>query len=245
MKNKLSILLPHKNRAILTLKTIQMYHYWLENQNELEYEIIVADDDSYDSECESLRAYAGRRIVMHSVTRKHTGSQSVIAHNEMVDRCTGNILLISQAETYPANDIFAYFAKNISTRQYFVGACWALSPIATMKALSLPAEKIPELFNTNLIDKWPPRYGEWYQHSEHRNRQLHFATLMHIDDWYKVGGMPREYENSVGKEDVEFLRRVKEKGIQVVSQDNMLFYHQNHYGGLYENGHDGFRKWNV
>lgn len=244
---KLSILLPHKNRAILTLKTIQMYRHWI-NKSGADYEIIVADDDSYWSEKAILRAVVWsdpHHLKFHQVTRKHGGSQSVIAHNEMAEKATGDVLLITQAETYPANANFLYFAERLKLGEYFVGACWALSPMATLKALSLPAECIPEHFNLKLIDTWHPSYGEWYQHSKHRNRQLHFASLMMREDYFKVGGMPRDYENSVGKEDVVFVNTVKQAGMNVVSQDDMLFYHQNHYGGLYENGHDGFRKWNV
>lgn len=239
---KLSIFLPHLDRSALLFKTLTVYQWFL-SELPFQYELLVAEDGSNHSERVALCMLDQRfGVKVHHVTRKHGGSQSVIAMNELAERAQGDVFIISGAETYPAHGGFIDRVESVKPGEYRVGAVWALSPLATMKLLSLPVEQHPASANVTTVNTGR---GEWYQHSEHRNRQLHFFSMIHREDWFKVGGMPREHENSVGKEDVAFLANVKKAGINVVSDDSMLAYHQNHYGGLYTNGHDPFRKWGI
>lgn len=240
---KLSIFLPHFNRSALLFKTLTVYNHLLAGAG-IDYELLVADDHSCLSEVRALLSMVSHnhRTVVHRVTRSHTGSQAVIALNELAEQATGDRFILTGAETFPANTAFLDCLHRVKPGEYIVGSVWALSPTATMKLLSLPVEHHPDPDYITTVDAGR---GEWYQHSVHRDRQLHFFSMIHRNDWFKVGGAPRDYENSVGKDDDALLKNIKAAGIKVVSDDSVLAYHQNHYGGLYRDGHDPFRKWGI
>ena len=237
---KLSIFLPHKDRAILCAKTIQCYRHFF-NGSSLDFEILIGEDFSYPSEKGLLKCleetqfynpYQGdpfidqRTIVkICEVKNPHGGANAVSAYNACREQATGDVFLISCAEVAPLNPHFMFRALEIKQGQYIVGSCVALKIKATLKFLLQPCEGIKNHDWTTGV--------EWYQHSAHRNACYNFNTMITRADWDKIGGFSEKCRDNIGCEDVDFLDKIRAAKLEIITDDEMLSVHQNHYGGLH------------
>jgi len=68
----------------------------------------------------------------------------------------------------------------------------------------------------------------WYQHSKHRNRRLHFCSVLSRGLYNRIGGFDEGYANGFGREDVDFLRNLIANKIAVVTRDDVIAVHMEH-----------------
>jgi hypothetical protein len=96
--------------------------------------------------------------------------------------------------------------------------------------------------DTNKIPNYSYRYlvdnkfeGNWYQHSIHKNNCYNFCTAIMREDLLDLGGFDERYAGGVEYGDNDFILRVRRKGMNVISVDEPMLYHQNHEGMSYSN----------
>ena len=73
------------------------------------------------------------------------------------------------------------------------------------------------------------RHGNhWYTHSQFRPDAFNFCTAMTRDDMMDLNGFDERYAHGVERDDVEFLVRIKRKGMNINFVDSVLVIHQSH-----------------
>lgn len=125
----------------------------------------------------------------------------------------GEYLVLTNPECVHRTDILAEldqeFAQDPSV--YVICSCWAIPQ------MSLGTE-----------DPLPP--GQWYQHSQHRNVEVHFCTALSKQIYNRVGGFDVNYAKGMGFDDDDFRNRLKQAGIRFVHRDDLLAVHLSHTG---------------
>jgi GT2 family glycosyltransferase len=96
---------------------------------------------------------------------------------------------------------------------------------------------------TNMED-FEYKHIMWYQHSELRNRMLHFCTSISREQYDNIGGFDRRYMYGVGVDDVDFLKKVQDSGMPITIRDDLVTLHQDH-GKQQDFIPDHNRLWNI
>jgi hypothetical protein len=95
----------------------------------------------------------------------------------------------------------------------------------------------------DLVDKFEDFKYEmimWYQHSKHRNRRLHFCSMMPKALYNRIGGFDEGYAKGFGREDVDFVKTIVAEKIKIIISDDIITIHMNH-----EEIPEMHRLWNI
>ena len=220
-KLKLTVFMPHKNRATLALKSVPIYRRYLDIAP-FDYEIIICDDHSEESEIEMLSCLIGPTVKLCKTKDTQHSYNMVLSMNEIAEHATGDVFLLTSTETIPINDIFVKKVHEITPKKCIVGSCLALGPFGSSRFLTTPFERL------NAV-KWHEQNAKWYQHSKHNNRQFNFFSLIHQSDWHNIGGFNTAMKDTYAYDDVDFLKRLKDSGTQIISDDEIMSVHLHHY----------------
>jgi len=68
---------------------------------------------------------------------------------------------------------------------------------------------------------------EWYQHTVHSNRKLHFCSALSKDMYNKIGGFDEDFCTGLFFEDNDFIYRIL-KQVKVVTRDDLIVSHLSH-----------------
>jgi len=69
---------------------------------------------------------------------------------------------------------------------------------------------------------------QWFQHSLHNNRRLHWCSFITKTDYEKIGGFDESYQKFCGYDDDDFREKVRAAGIPLVVRDDLVVVHLNH-----------------
>ncbi len=215
---KYSIIMPyHKKRTLHNTLLSCQHHYGSRN----DYEILVmedcknvADRDEHRALLTILNEFSGELYIRHIETQFENCYAPSRIFNAGVRVAAGQFIVLTNPECVHMTDVLGQFdvalRKNISA--YIIAGCYSTDDTKPVKRFTdfKPVRKI------------------WLQHSKLINRGLHWCSVLSKANYDKVGGFDEEYAAGFGREDVDFIRRVRSEIVDVMARDDILVVHQNH-----------------
>lgn len=205
-KPLISIVVSVYNRQALLNRTI-------DSINESKYknwEIVIIDDASDEPViCNDPKA---RIIRLEKNTKVYFNP--CIPYNVGFKASKGDIIIIQNPECYHNGDVLTYVAENIKENDYL--------SIAAYNA-DLGEDSVDYIVANTKPDKW-------YNHPYHRPINFHFCCAITRKDLIEkmdYGFDPR-YQDGMGFDDTEFIRRIYRKGFNVVQSECPFVVHQWH-----------------
>lgn len=224
---KISIAIQYYNRRYQLLNTLNSISNTKLSKDE--YEVIIVDDASDDEHdiSDITKLFPDIDIKLFSFTKSEKWwSCPVLPLNKSIAMSTGDAIIIMGAEMFFVGDILTDVKTRIKPNNYLVYATLALNSDDTMKMAMMSYD---DILTKPFVAKAPPgHHGGWYQHSEFRNTCFNFCTAIMRDDVLDLGGFDERFAWGVSHGDDNFLDRIKIKGMNIISIDSPMTYHQYH-----------------
>lgn len=227
----ISIVMAYAKRPEHLRVTLESYKHHYTGED---IEICIIEDTPApnDNDCQKLLEHCGFPYAYKAVDRSNKKYRNPgVLYNMAVDMAAGEYIHITNPENLHYGPILIHCKNHIKDDNYIVYGCRTLrcQPPTFQAAL----EDIDHVTN------WEEAQG-WYQHSTIYNRLLHFASIMNKDLYKMIGGFDPRYDDGIGYEDNDFIRRVKYNNIKVLTFDEPFAAHQSHDRGHWNNNTDGF-----
>lgn len=210
-----SVVMPYYKRPELRF-TLDSYTEYYSYRDDLEV-IIVEDSKNYQSEemhkelTELVKRYTSKIpiVVVRDPKVSYCPSSK---YNLGVRVASGSIIMLTNPETPHNFDFFKKLDKIDFTNKYVVCACASVKVTVDRGTF----------FNSDL------EFVQWYQHSEHRNAQYHFCSVISKENYNRIGGFDERFSAGIAFDDDNFLMRVKKSNLDVVVRDDIYAYHIEH-----------------
>ena len=193
-------------------------------------EVIVVDDASDDEHRieDLMDDFDFLKVIrIDKEDKKHVNP--CVPFNIALSHTTGDIIILQNPECFHYGDVLSHAAENAEKNKYLAYTVVnkdlvnELSQIDWNENFSFEKNKRVPMIHIN------EREGNlWYCHSQFRPEALNFCTAITRDDLVELNGFDERYANGVERDDVEFLERIKKKGMQIVFIDSVLVIHQTH-----------------
>lgn len=215
---KYSILMPYYKRRELHNTLVSFLHHYSGRED---YEVIVMEDSKNISDEEEhktllgiINSFSSQIKIKHIETDFKNCFAPCRLFNLGAKNANGEFLVLTDSECFHLTNVLAGFDLEISKDSgiYVVAAC--------LNALSSGIVNKFEDF------KYEPK--NWYQHSKHNNRKLHFCSMISKELYNKIGGFDEGYAGGYGKDDVDFLRTIIANNIPVITSDEIIVIHMKH-----------------
>jgi len=231
---KYSVLMPYYMRSKLFLNTVVslLHHYGGREDFEV---IVIEDPKNSDEEKKALSCLPPFIKVVSSPFRSLNPAQ---AFNMGAGLANGEFLVLTNPECFHQTNILSGLDRHFSImrRQYVVCACM------NIHEYQFGIKNFGELKYTPL---------DWYQHTKHNNRLLHFCSALPKDLFLEIGGFDEEYKDGVCYEDADFREKLIKSGIPMTPDDDLVTLHLAHSRDyqnedmslVHKNEEIYFRKW--
>jgi GT2 family glycosyltransferase len=229
----ISVVMAYYKRPEHLRVTLESYNYFYKS---LDYEVVVIEDTSSDQSMDCLRVLnaSGIKFKHENVDRSHKEFHNPgVLYNRAVEIADGDIIHITNPENMHFHPILTHCLDHITEENYVVYACRTLN--------AQPDSFLAAQGSLDQITNWGEARG-WYQHSVIYSRLLHFSTIISKKLYKTIGGFDPRFDDGIGYEDNDFIRRVKSFNIPVLTFDDLFSGHQSHdrghwagMGGLYKN----------
>lgn len=221
---KISIVTQYYNRRNQFLKTLNSFKDTSFPLSDLE--IIIVDDASNEEHqiTDIIELFPEIDIKIYSFIKEDKWwSCPVIPINKGLSMATGDVIVLHCAECMFIGDVLLDISNRIKSNDYLV-----YGTLSIPKELSEAFDHIPyDYLKTNPFISVPGSC--WYQHSQKNNNCYNFCTAILREDLLnKLGGFDERFAFGFDSGDLDFIRRVKEIGMNVISIDDPLTYHQWH-----------------
>ena len=191
--------MPYYNRANQLYNTLSSFSYHYKDRDD--YEVVIIEDGKtvkeearHDELLTVIKCFDLHININHIQTDYEDCWNPAPLICDGVEASSGEFLVLTNPEVlHKSNILYALdgeFMKDKDT--YVVCACENVK-------INRYYEDIED------INTFKYEHIMWYQHSEHRNRMLHFCTAISRDNYNKIGGFDRRYMYGAGVEDVDFL----------------------------------------
>lgn len=224
----ISVVTAYYNRKKLFTRTLDsmMPHF-----GTIDFEVIVVDDGSDEHErLEDLtKLYPFLRVIRLEKQQKWY-KNPCIPFNIGFSEAKGDKIILQNPECYHLDAILPYVNAHLVDNTYLSFGCYSLDKENTDNE-ELFADKNHirnTIANNNYAMKMDGELG-WYNHSVHRPAAFHFCAALTYKDLFDLGGFDPRYAWGVGFDDNEFVWRVRQKGMHIRFEDDIVVLHQNHY----------------
>jgi glycosyltransferase involved in cell wall biosynthesis len=209
------------------MNTLNSIQQTVVNKNDIE--IIIVDDASSDDHIiEAISdSYSDLDIKVFSFKPEEKWwSCPVIPINKGIAMATGDVVVLLCAECMFVGDILLDINNRIKLNDYLVYATLSLTESDTTELCNKSYDDI--ILNKLPAKDEPGHSGGWYQHSEYRNACFNFCTAIMREDLLDLGGFDERFGWGASHGDDNFLDRIKIKGMNIISIDDPMTYHQWH-----------------
>ena len=223
---KISIIIQYYNRRYQLLNTLSSIdNSTIKNDCEI---IIVDDASSKEHEIHDVPVmFPELNFKIFSFTKEEKWwCCPVVTINKGISMATGDAAILLCGECMFVGDVLLDVKERIKSNDYLVYSTLALTEEQTF---SLTAKTYSEIINnvfTPSANIGVP--GGWYQHSKYRNACYNFCTAITMEDLLDLGGFDERFGWGVSHGDDDFIIRVRKKGMNVISIDSPITYHQWH-----------------
>jgi len=232
---KISIVISYYNRRYLLINTLRSIIFFNYDNSNLEI-IIVNDGSSEEEKISDLPIlFPELNIKIIEISNKEKKwINPCIPFNIGFYESSGDIIIIQNPECLHLFDLVKYVEENINKNKYMIFSCFSEEKNKTNDICNLTydnktyIENIKNIVNVDIKKNY--RTGErcWYQHSIYKNRDLHFCSAIMKLDLDELGGFDERFHNGIGKDDKEFILRMKRKGMDIIRIDSLFVIHQFH-----------------
>ena len=215
---KYSILMPYYRKSMLHNTLVSFLHHYRGRED---YEVIILEDhknisekNEHDALLNIVSSFSPHIKICHIETSFKDCWAPSRMFNAGAKNANGDFLVLTNPECFHLTNVLAGFDLEISKNPdvYIIAAC-----------LNASCSGIVNKFEDF---KYEPK--NWYQHSKHNNRKLHFCSMISKKLYNKIGGFDEGYDRGYGREDVDFLRTIIAKKIVVLANDNIMVIHMKH-----------------
>jgi hypothetical protein len=216
---KVSVVTQYYNRRSQFINSLKSFANTYLPKSDLE--IIVVDDASNEEHRidDINEIFPELNIKLYSFKKEDKWwSCPVLPINKGLSMATGDVIILHCAECMFIGDVILDVRNRIKPNDYLVYATLSISQDITESLSQIPYSYL----KTNPFD------GGWYQHSVYNNNCYNFCTAILKVDMDKLGGFDERFAFGYQSGDLDFIRRVRNSGMNVISIDNPLTYHQWH-----------------
>lgn len=212
-----------KQQFLQTLYSISISEY-------SQYQVIVVDDGSDEQNRlqQDTKQYDFLKIIRIEPEDKWYCNPCV-NFNRAVTVSIGDIIILQNPECFHVTDVISYTAKNLKDN-YIVFPTYALGPDSyqlfrkgfrkkeTIRKFIYSLPQISAVQNQN----------SWYHHPVYRNCNYHFCSAINRSLFLELGGFDQKYALGWGYDDNEFLFRLMNTNVRILSPPQQLVVHQYH-----------------
>lgn len=233
----ISIVMAYYNRRKLLLNTLYSI---TKTKCKSEFEIIIIDDASRDEHSIiDIPKYIPNLDIKIKVVNinKKWWCNPCIPTNIGISMSKGDKIIIQNPECLHMNDIISYVDENLIVGDYLVFAAYAINNNKTLKVneLQYNSDYIKNIENIIYPTKNTAYIADgWYQHSIYRPRCLNFCSAIMKTDLDDLGWFDERFAKGSGKDDKEFIERIKRKKMNIKSFDDKMVIHQFHGNTKYD-----------
>ena len=215
---KYSIIMPYYKKRTLHNTLVSYAHHYRDRDD---YEVIVLEDCKNVADKEEHGALLGIvESFNKTVPIRHVETDFKNCYapcrmfNAGVRMAKGHFIVLTNPECFHLTDVLGAFDGELSKDPdaYVVAACF--------NAISAG--------NVDKFKDFKYMQMNWYQHSKHMPRGLHWCSVISKRNYYGVGGFDEGYASGFAREDVDFFRTIEESDIQVVFKDDIIVVHISH-----------------
>lgn len=218
----ISVLMSYYRRPDHLRNTLESYRH---HYSDMDIEVVVVEDtpDDGGKACGRVLSEGGIPYQHITVNRSDkTYRNPGVLCNKAAELAKYEVLHLTNPENMHMGPILSHCVDYIKPDNYLVYGCRSLR--------TLPSSFTSARACIEDMTYWEECDG-WYQHSVIHNRLLHFATVISKDLYFSVGGFDPRFDDGVGYEDNDFIRRIKSKNIPVLTFDEPYAAHQVHERG--------------
>jgi glycosyltransferase involved in cell wall biosynthesis len=182
------------------------------------YEIIIVDDGSSDSATPIIEEFPELPIIHVNITQKKKWwINPCMAFNIGFKLCSGDLIIIQNAECYHCDDIVKYVQENVRDN-YHAFAVYSQNSTTKLNQVSFKNRAVT--FGGD---------DGWYNHSIYRPKYYHFCAAISKLSLDKFGGFDEDFASGCAYDDDAFLLDINKAGIKKVNDDGVKAIHQYHY----------------
>lgn len=217
-----SLIMPYYNRANQLYNSLSSFCYHYKDRHD--YEVVIIEDGKTIKEearhnelLTVINCFNSTINIVHIQTDYEDCWNPAPLICDGVDASSGEFLVLTNPEVFHKSNILsALDTEFIKENDYYV-------------VCACENVKIDRYYEDVInMDDFKYEHLMWYQHSEHRNRLLHFCTAISRDQYDNIGGFDRRYRYGAGVEDVDFVEKVKKWGLPIIVRDDLVTLHQDH-----------------
>jgi GT2 family glycosyltransferase len=212
-----------KNQFINTLKSLQ-------KSSIKDFEVIVVDDASDDDQrIEDLQNEFKFLKVFRINKNEKKFHNPCIGFNLAFSKCSGDVIIIQNAECLHYSDILKLTLEKITNNNYLSFACYSIDNETTEKI-----NKLKDISNTKDVVNFLPIRQDingkngWYNHGIYRPTGLHFCSAITKKNLKQLNGFDERYAEGNCYDDNEILHRIKNKNLQIDFINDGIVIHQYH-----------------
>lgn len=224
---KISVVMGYKSRIQqlqLTLRTISLFPHQ-------DTEIIIVDDNSKDGVADVVQQFRGMDIKCIPFGPAPHINPCVV-FNRGFQVATGEVILIQNPESLYLTDVLQYTRQHLTSSNYLTYSCFYTKQDAHQQLGQLRQTPDSELLRSirSVVDL---QKKQWYNHSIHRPRCLHFCSAITVSNLHQLGGFDERFVNGYCFDDEEFLTRIRlmPLKVEIVPPELGLVVHQWHPSG--------------
>jgi len=219
----ISIILPIKNRAQYFWSTLESYVR--QSLPSSEFELIVVDQQSDDGLLDTLKRYHNRlNITLYDLDPMSGRVKPMklglinpsLPQNFGVKNCNGDIIILTSPETVFAVDNLKLIKERVSNNNFIYGR------VTNAKHYTF------KNFEYNYLRSIDGKLFCGKERSPEVAPNAYFIGAMMKQDFIKIGGVEEAFMVGVGHEDDEFGRRLKNAGLDIKLDEEILGIHQFH-----------------
>lgn len=213
-KNTISVIMTSSNRSN------QVYYTFFTFLHSVFKDIHIVLVDDSDIDCVDINILKRFPYIIDFVKINRNAKfwiNPCVNYNLAFKYIKGDKIILQNSEVCHVGDIFTYVNTHINNDdEYHVFDVKASANYPMNNYLYDIHDPLEiDIFNFDL-------FSQWYQHTKHSNRQLHFLVSFTRATFEKFKGFSYDYAFSADYDDDDLLLRIKSKNIKIISVDNEI-----------------------
>lgn len=214
---KYSILMPYHMRADQLSSTLHSFlHHYLDRDD---FEVIIIEDSKnrrngaeHNALVEVVEWFRETIPILLLQADDRNGCNASALYNLGSEFARGAFLVITNPEVMHVSNVLFGFDQemDINPLAYVMCACFSIDKTRFMN------------YDASEVE------GHWYQHSQHRDVQCHFCSVISKAMYDNIGGFDDAYSKGMCFDDDDFKNKIKSANIPMVSRDDLITLHLFH-----------------